>query len=171
VPRSEESRTAHAPREVCWGILTDVERTPEWSTIASSVRTGGALDEGQTLGARGGALGVQVDLRLLPTLVRSGNGHGFVTDREGEMVHLDARHRAHVVIRPAIRGLDHGGGSCSAFGRQRRLATTRYPRARPGRLHPTLGDMPRPAPASAEALAVAGRTLVTRAMVSGGASA
>jgi carbon monoxide dehydrogenase subunit G len=64
VPRFEESRTAHAPREVCWSVLTDVERTPEWLTIASSVEPVGPLDTGQLLEARGGALGVQVDLRL-----------------------------------------------------------------------------------------------------------
>lgn len=64
MPRFEESRTAHAPREVCWGVLTDVERTPEWLTIATRVEPAGALTTGQTLHAAGGALGVSVDLRL-----------------------------------------------------------------------------------------------------------
>jgi uncharacterized protein YndB with AHSA1/START domain len=64
VPRFDETRTIHAPREVCWDVLTDVERTPEWLTIASQVETEGELARGRTLAARGGALGVQVDLRL-----------------------------------------------------------------------------------------------------------
>lgn len=64
MPRFEEARTVHAPREVCWDVLTDVERTPEWLTIASQVTAAGPLQTGQTLQARGGALGVDVDLRL-----------------------------------------------------------------------------------------------------------
>lgn len=64
MPRFEDTRTIHAPREVCWDVLTDVERTPEWLTIASRVEAEGELAEGTTLAARGGALGVQVDLRL-----------------------------------------------------------------------------------------------------------
>lgn len=64
VPRFEESRRANAPRAVCWQVLTDVARTPEWLTIASDVEAAGELRAGQTLHARGGALGVRVDLRL-----------------------------------------------------------------------------------------------------------
>lgn len=64
MPRFEESRRAHAPRAVCWQVLTDVARTPEWLTIASDVDTAGELRAGQILHARGGALGVSVDLRL-----------------------------------------------------------------------------------------------------------
>lgn len=64
MPRFEESRRAHAPRAVCWQVLTDVTRTPEWLTIASDVDTAGELRPGQILHARGGALGVSVDLRL-----------------------------------------------------------------------------------------------------------
>lgn len=64
MPRFEESRTAHAPREVCWDLLTDVGRTPEWLTIADRVEPAGQLRRGQTLHAAGGALGVSVDLRL-----------------------------------------------------------------------------------------------------------
>lgn len=64
MPRFDESRTVNAPREVCWQLLTDVPRTPDWLTIASDVAADGELRRGQTLRARGGALGVQVDLRL-----------------------------------------------------------------------------------------------------------
>jgi uncharacterized protein YndB with AHSA1/START domain len=64
VPRFEESRTAHAPRELCWQVLTDVARTPEWLTIATDVDAAGELHKGQTLHATGGALGARVDLPL-----------------------------------------------------------------------------------------------------------
>lgn len=64
MPRFEEIRTAHAPRGVCWDVLTDVPRTPEWLTIASRVEPTGALAPGRTLHAAGGALGVSVDLQL-----------------------------------------------------------------------------------------------------------
>jgi carbon monoxide dehydrogenase subunit G len=64
VPRFEEIRTAHVPRDACWDLLTDVERTPEWLTIASRVRAAGPLEPGQTLEAHGGALGVKVELAL-----------------------------------------------------------------------------------------------------------
>lgn len=64
MPRFEELRTAHAPRELCWELLTDVERTPEWLTIASQVEAAGTLHRGQLLHASGSALGVSVDLQL-----------------------------------------------------------------------------------------------------------
>lgn len=67
MPRFEESRTAHAPRTICWELLTDVGRTPEWLTIASRVEPAGELAVGQTLHAAGGALGVSVDLELTVT--------------------------------------------------------------------------------------------------------
>jgi hypothetical protein len=80
VPRFEESRTAHAPREVCWSVLTDVERTPEWLTIASSVEPVGTLDTGQLLEARGGALGVQVGLQLTVAHLDRPNRYGWRLD-------------------------------------------------------------------------------------------
>lgn len=67
MPRFEETRTAHTPREVCWHLLTDIDRTHQWLTIASHVDADGDLRPGQGLRATGGALGVDVDLRLTVT--------------------------------------------------------------------------------------------------------
>ena len=36
--------------------------------------------------------------------------HGFITDRHGEMLELEADHRRHAEIENAIRDLKHGGG-------------------------------------------------------------
>jgi carbon monoxide dehydrogenase subunit G len=80
VPRFEESRTAHAPREVCWEVLTDVERTPAWLTIAHSVTPAGELGAGQILEARGGALGVKVDLRLTVAHLDAPSRYGWRLD-------------------------------------------------------------------------------------------
>lgn len=81
MPRFEESRRAHTPREVCWQVLTDIARTPEWLTIASDVDAAGELRAGQTLHARGGALGVGVDLRLTVSHLEPPNRYGWrVTD-------------------------------------------------------------------------------------------
>ena len=52
--------------------------------------------------------------------------HGFITDRDGEMLELEADHRRHAEIENAIRDLKHGVGlnhlPSGRFGRQRRLA-------------------------------------------------
>ena len=52
--------------------------------------------------------------------------HGFITDRDGEMLELEADHRRHAEIENAIRDLKHGVGlNPSPLGplrRQRRLA-------------------------------------------------
>jgi hypothetical protein len=46
----------------------------------------------------------------LPTLFASWRHHAFVTNRQGDMIDLDADHRAHAVIELAIRDLKHGTG-------------------------------------------------------------
>ena len=52
--------------------------------------------------------------------------HGFITDRDGETLELEADHRRHAEIENAIRDLKYGGGAephaVGALRRQRRLA-------------------------------------------------
>ena len=52
--------------------------------------------------------------------------HGFITDRDGEMLELEADHRRHAEIENAIRDLKYGVGlnhmPSGRFARQRRLA-------------------------------------------------
>ena len=52
--------------------------------------------------------------------------HGFITDRDGELLELEADHRRHAEIENAIRDLKYGVGlnhlPSGRFGRQRRLA-------------------------------------------------
>ncbi|MEX1164008.1 MAG: SRPBCC family protein [Nitriliruptor sp.] len=64
MPRFEETRTIGASGELCWQLLTDPDHIPTWLTIATSVRAAGELGEGTPLHARGGALGVNLDLQL-----------------------------------------------------------------------------------------------------------
>ena len=42
--------------------------------------------------------------------------HGFITDRDGEMLELEADHRRHDVIENAIRDLKHGGRTDHPLG-------------------------------------------------------
>lgn len=46
----------------------------------------------------------------LPALFDTWRHHAFVTNRPGDMIELDADHRAHAVIELAIRDLKHGAG-------------------------------------------------------------
>ena len=52
--------------------------------------------------------------------------HGFITDRDGDTLELEADHRRHAEIENAIRDLKYGVGTQSSpvrpFRRQRRLA-------------------------------------------------
>ena len=52
--------------------------------------------------------------------------HGFITDRDGETLELEADHRRHAEVENAIRDLKYGVGlnhmPSGRFGRQRRLA-------------------------------------------------
>ena len=52
--------------------------------------------------------------------------HGFITDRDGETLELEADHRRHAEVENAIRDLKYGVGlkphAVGAFRRQRRLA-------------------------------------------------
>ena len=53
--------------------------------------------------------------------------HGFITDRDGELLELEADHRRHAEIENAIRDLKYGVGAepsspRARFARQRRLA-------------------------------------------------
>ena len=52
--------------------------------------------------------------------------HGFITDRDGETLELEADHRRHAEIENAIRDLKHGVGlnhlPSGRFPRQRRMA-------------------------------------------------
>lgn len=64
MPRFEETRHADAPPATCWQLVTDPRRVPEWLTIADSVHALEVAGVGQRLLARGGALGVQVELDI-----------------------------------------------------------------------------------------------------------
>ena len=64
----------------------------------------------------GGAPGRLIVRRLKPTpgsqlaLFAKYSYHGFITDRDGEMLELEADHRRHAEIENAIRDLKHGVG-------------------------------------------------------------
>ena len=64
--------------------------------------------------------------------------HGFITDREGETLELEADHRRHAEIENAIRDLKYGVGlnhlPSGRFPRQRRLAGGAGDRPQPGTL-------------------------------------
>jgi len=45
-----------------------------------------------------------------PTIFEDWRHHAFVTNRPGDVVELDAEHRAHAVVELAIRDLKHGAG-------------------------------------------------------------
>ena len=64
--------------------------------------------------------------------------HGFITDRDGDTLDLEADHRRHAEIENAIRDLKYGVGSepspLGAFRRQRRLAGGAGAGAQPGTL-------------------------------------
>ena len=63
--------------------------------------------------------------------------HGFVTDRAGSAVELNADHRRHAVGELAIRDLKDGAGCATALGEvpgQRRLAGPGRGRAQPAAL-------------------------------------
>ncbi|WP_052665058.1 SRPBCC family protein [Nitriliruptor alkaliphilus] len=116
MPRFEEVRTAHAPRELCWELLTDVERTPEWLTIASRVEAAGELQRGQLVHASGSALGVSVDLRLTIAHLDPPTRYGWqltdpvpvditfdLADHEERATRLRATVEADLGHRPAVR--------------------------------------------------------------------
>ena len=64
----------------------------------------------------GGAPGRLIVRRVKPTpgsqlaLFATYSYHGFITDRDGEMLELEADHRRHAEIENAIRDLKHGVG-------------------------------------------------------------
>ena len=61
--------------------------------------------------------------------------HGFITDREGDTLELEAGHRRHAEIENAIRDLKYGVGlNHLPSGRQRRLAGRAGARPQPGPL-------------------------------------
>ena len=64
--------------------------------------------------------------------------HGFITDRDGETLELEADHRRHAEIENAIRDLKYGVGlnhlPSGRFARQRRLAGGTGDGAQPGPL-------------------------------------
>ena len=64
--------------------------------------------------------------------------HGFITDRDGEMLELEADHRRHAEIENAIRDLKYGVGlnhlPSGPLRRQRRLAGGAGDGAQPGPL-------------------------------------
>ena len=64
--------------------------------------------------------------------------HGFITDRDGEMLELEADHRRHAEIENAIRDLKYGVGlnhlPSGRFPRQRRMAGGAGDGAQPGAL-------------------------------------
>jgi carbon monoxide dehydrogenase subunit G len=81
VPRFEETREVGAPAAICWQLLTDPVHIPTWLTVASHVHSDDDPGVGRQLRARGGALGVEVELDLEVTAWDLGSRYAWRADR------------------------------------------------------------------------------------------
>ena len=120
------------------GLRELIEAIPEQDWTPIPYWMDGAADVAETtytpFQSEPGAAPVrsQVVRRVKPTpgsqlaLFATYSYHGFITDRDGETLELEADHRRHAEIENAIRDLKHGVGlnhlPSAALRRQRRLA-------------------------------------------------
>ena len=118
------------------GLRELIEAIPEQDWTPIPYWMDGAADVAETtytpFQSEPGAAPVRLIVRRVkPTpgsqlaLLATYSYHGFITDRDGETLELEADHRRHAEIENAIRDLKHGVGLTSPLGalrRQRRLA-------------------------------------------------
>jgi len=76
----EERRTADAPRDRCWELLTDPDRAHEWLTLVRTVRAEGGRGEGRILHGTGELLGVRMSTTQTVHLWREPEAYGWQGD-------------------------------------------------------------------------------------------
>lgn len=76
----EERRTVQAGVHTCWEVVTDPSRVADWLTIATAVAADGDRGSGQVLQARGGALGVTMELHQTVDLWEPPHRYGWSGD-------------------------------------------------------------------------------------------
>ena len=127
------------------GVRKAIQQIPDDAWVPISYWLEGGADVAETsyrpFGKRGPAVRLIVRrVRLTPgsqlALDVIFDYHPFITDREGATLELDADHRRHAEVEPAICDLKHGLGlehlPLGSIRRQRRLAGAGRHRAQPG---------------------------------------
>ena len=73
----ELSRRIAAPTSICWELVTDPERAPEWLTLVTSAQAEGEPGPGRVIHARGGMLGVTTSTRQVVHLWEPQRRYGW----------------------------------------------------------------------------------------------
>lgn len=77
VERYEEQRTASAPIETCWQVLTDPTEAATWVPFVSSASADGEPGEGRHLYVRGSLLGVSAEAEQVVDVWEPPNVYGW----------------------------------------------------------------------------------------------
>lgn len=78
--RFEEQRTAQAPVETCWQVLTDPDRTASWVPFVSSASAHDEPGEGRRLTVRASLLGVSAQAEPVVDVWQPPADYGWVVD-------------------------------------------------------------------------------------------
>jgi hypothetical protein len=105
VERFEEQRTAGAPIDTCWQVLTDPAEAPAWASFVSSAWAEGEPGEGRHLHVRASLLGVRAHAEQVVDLWEPPHAYGWSGSRPFPTrlrVELDAAGAATTRIRATV---------------------------------------------------------------------
>jgi uncharacterized protein YndB with AHSA1/START domain len=105
VDRFEEQRTARAPIETCWDVLTDPAEAPAWVPFVSSASAEGEPGPGRQLFVRASLLGVSAEAEQVVDVWEPPNAYGWTGERPFPTrlrVQLDATARATTESRASV---------------------------------------------------------------------
>ncbi len=79
--RYEEERTADAPLDLCWQVLTDPDEAPAWVPFVSSASAEGEPGEGRHLYVRASLLGISAEAEQVVDVWEPPNIYGWTGSR------------------------------------------------------------------------------------------